>query len=322
VTFQAILQDVYARLNNGAAPVPSVVARYSAFANETHRQLLTLPGLDSLRDETTTVATVANASRSALPPSLARVQRIQDRTNMRLLKPLTLTEIRRRDPGLTATGTPITYALVGTVQVGAQPSAATGVWAVSSSASDTVPQVNVEAIRTGGYLHTPAAATLTGTTRVQVGTQTDYTEITKFYLNAVCVGDVTLYDAVSAGNVLAVIPKGQTYARYIAIQWYPIPATAQTFYVDYTRRLTELVNPTDEPLLPEDFHWLIACGVRWKEYEKADDARYATAKAEFEQGVKGLRNWAQTDGGSLVSLRARRRSPVPSQLGAWYEPGT
>lgn len=322
MTLSEILSDCYRRMNNGASPVPAVITRYTAFANETHRQILTLPGLDALRDDTTTVATVANAPRSSLPPSLARIKLIQDRTNMRLLKPLTLNEIRRRDPGLSSTGTPLAYALVGTVQVGAQPSAATGVWAVSSSASDTTPQVNVEAIRTGGYLHTPAQTTLTGTTRVAIGSQTDYTEITKFSLNTPAVGDVTLYDAAAAGNILAVIPKGQTYARYVSIHWHPIPATAQTLYVDYTRQVTDLVSPTDEPLLPLDFHWLIPCGIRWKEYEKASDDRYTVAKAEFETGIKGLRNWAQTDGGALLSLRTRRRVAQWSQLGPWYEAET
>lgn len=312
-----LLADVCQRINQPTADA-KVTARLTAFANETHRQILTLPGLDSLRDDTTTIASVADQPRSALPPSLARIKLMQDRTNMRLIKPLTLNEIRRRDPGLSATGNPIAYALMGSTPVSRQPSAATGVWAASSSASDTTAQVLLQAIRTGGYLDGPVATTITGTTRVQIGSRTDYTEITRFALGKTCVGDVTLYDAAASGNTLAVIPIGKTSVRYIAIHWHPIPSTAITYHVDYTRQIPDLVQPTDEPLLPPDFHWLISCGMRWKHYEKADDARYQTAREEYAAGVAALRNWAQTDGGGLVSLRTRRRTAQWSQLGAWY----
>ena len=134
-----------------------------------------------------------------------------------------------------------------------QPAAATGIWAVSSSsASDTAgPTVSIAAIRTGGFLHQPSAQALTGTSRVQIGTQTDYIEIDKFTLSAACVGDVSLYDAVTVGNLLAVIPKGQTNARYLGIHWFPVPATALTYYVDYTRTTPDL-TATDEPLLPQE----------------------------------------------------------------------
>jgi hypothetical protein len=317
MTLTSILADCYRRLSYDPSPATAVVTRLTAFANETHRAILTLPGLDSLRDDTITVASVASTARSALPPDLARIKLVQDRTNNVLLREMTLTELRRRDPGLTSTGNPWAFALIGTLQVATQPSAATGVWAASSSASDNAgPTVSVQAIRTGGYLHTPTATALTGTARVQIGSQTDYIEITKFYLSAACVGDVTLYDAAAAGNVLAVIPKGQTFARYLAIHWYPVPATAITYHLDYTRQIVDLVNGTDEPLLPPDFHDLIGLGVRMKEFETRSDERYAETAAEYAVRLNALRQWVQSDGSLLISLRNRPRRW--SQFGGWY----
>lgn len=317
MTLSAILSDSYRRLNYATTPDGSVTTRLTAFANEIHRQLLTLPGLDSLRDDTITVASVASTPRTALPPDVSRIKLIQDRTNSVLLKEMSLNELRRRDPGLRATGNPWAWALVGTVPVASQPSAATGVWAASSSGTDTAgPTVTVQAIRTGGYLHNPAATALTGTSRVQIGSQTDYVEITKFFLSAACVGDITLFDAAAAGNTLAVIPKGQTFARYIGIHWYPVPATALTYHIDYTRQIVDLSASTDEPLLPLDFHDLIVLGIRMKEYEKTNDGRYATAAAEYQQRASALRNWAQSDGTLLLSLRPRPRRW--SMLGGQY----
>lgn len=318
MTLNAILLDSYRRLNYPVSPDGTVTTRLTAFANETHRHLLTLPGLDSLRDDTITVASVASAARTGLPPDVARIKLIQDRTNNILLRELTLNEIRRRDPGLKATGNPWGFALVGMMAVASQPSAATGVWAASSAAGDTTQTVNVQAIRTGGYLHTPAATTLNGVTRVAIGSpqQTDYIEITKFYLSATTTGDITLYDAAAAGNVLAVIPKGQTLARYVAIHWYPIPSTALTFHIDYTRVIPDLANATDEPLLPLDFHDLIGLGIRMKEFEKTNDERYAQVAAEYERRSGALRNWAQSDGSLLLSLRRRPRRW--SMLGGQY----
>lgn len=321
MTLQGILDDAYRRTGYGTSPATAIVTKFTAFANETHRELLSLAGLEQLRDDQITVASVASAPRVALPQSVGRIQAIQDRTNQRLLREITLGEIRRRNPGLTFTGIPSEFARVGYQEVAAQP-AATGVWAASTSAADTVPTVNVAAIRTGGYLHTPSAVALTGTSRVQIGTQTDYIDVTRFYLSAVCVGDVTLYDAAASGNVLAVIPKGQTFARYQVIQLDPVPSSALTYYVDHTREIPELVNPTDEPLLPLDFHRLIGTGIRLREYEKTHDDRYTLALAEMETGRRALRHWVQTDGTQTLSLRSRSRTMRPSQLGAWYPAGS
>ena len=324
MTLSDLLADSYRRLNFASDTFANASAaqagiRLIQFANECHRQILTLPGLDSLRDETTTVATIASTARSALGLSVSRIRGIQDRTNQRPLKEITLDELRRRDPGRVATGNPWGYAVFGTMPVLRQP-AATGVWAASTSAADTGAgfKANVQAIRTGGYLHTPAATNLTGTSRVAIGSLTDYTEITRFYLSAVCAGDVTLYDAAAAGNVLAVIPIGQTQARYLILEWMPIPAAVQTFYVDYTRVIPDLALANDEPLLPLDFHWVIGVGMRMKEYEKTNDSRFSTAKAEYDDGIKAIRNWAQSDGSLLVSLRANPPGLGWSRLGGWY----
>jgi hypothetical protein len=193
-------------------------------------------------------------------------------------------------------------------------------WAVSTSAGDTAPTVQVEAIRAGGYVDFPSATTLTGTSRVQIGSQTDYVEVIKFELSAACQGQIVLYDAVTSGNELARIGVGFTYSRYLGLTLFPQPSSAIPYSVDYTRNIPDLASPSDEPLLPPDFHWIVVRGSLAREYDFQKDQRYSTTQEEYKAGVLELRNFVQTDGSDLISLRLPR--PRFSQLGPNFPAGS
>lgn len=320
MTFSSILADCYRRLGYQSTPTSAVVTRVKAFANETHRQLLGLPDLQRLRDDTISVATTANNARTALPKAVGKIRAIVDRTNNHKIVRVTLDELRLNDPAQAFTGGyPQLYAEVGYRQVAIQPSAADQVWVKSTSASDTGTAF-LEVIRSGGSLQTLSVA-MTGVTAVQVGTLTDIVEVTKFYLSAVAVGEVTLLQTTGTGTELARISIGEADARYLTIEWSPTPTSAITEYVDYTRNVLDLVNDGDVPLLPADFHWLLAFGVRMKEYELGDDTRAQSTKAEFDKGVNALRSWVLSDNDRIASLR-RVIPSRPSQLGAQFPAGS
>jgi hypothetical protein len=79
-------------------------------------------------------------------------------------------------------------------------------------------------------------------------------------------------------------------------------------------------NSTDEPLLPEDFHWLLVVGALKREYEKGDDTRWRQAVAEETEGLKALRSWVlyPPDYDAVPGVR-----PVDqSNLGPWFPRGT
>lgn len=314
-----LLAGLYGRLNFTATPPAATTTRLTGFINEAHRQILAMPGMERLRDSTTSFASVASVGRYALPPAVARIKAIGDQLNQRRLRFLAADQFRTLDPGVTGRGTPdwwipISYAAVA-VQ---QPITATGLWAVSSSASDTARIVFVESIRTGGYPFA-GSVTLNGTTRVQIGTLTDHVEVTKFYLSAATAGFISLFDAAVAGNELARIAIGQTYARYLVIQLYPTPTAAVTYYVDFTRVIADMANAGDEPLLPEDFHYLLILGALRREYQKSDDTRWQEAVIEEQQGIKALRNWVlfPPDYDAVPGVR-----PVePSNLGPFFPRG-
>jgi hypothetical protein len=220
------------------------------------------------------------------------------------------------------TGTPEVYIPLGQQAVKQVPATTgTGLWAASSSASDTVPTVAIEAIRVDGYPHTPSNTTITGVTRVAIGTLTDYIDVTQFMVSAACVGDVTLYDAAAAGNVLGVIPRGATSARYQCFALFPTPSAVLPYTIDVEHDPYALSAANDEPLLPLKFHRLLAIGARVKEYEKEGNERYPVAKREFDEAVSDM-IYQVTCSPDYVMVPGHTPSrDGGSNLGPWYPGG-
>jgi len=323
MTLTELLQDTYRRLNFQSSPDAAVVARISAYINEMHAEILAKPGLQSLLLGSLAFSSVANQARYGLPLSVARILKITETTNRRQLDIRTLDWYRtiEADP-VTNTGTPEVYIPLGQQAVKTVPAATgTGLWVASSSASDTVPTVAIEAIRVDGYPHTPSNATLVGVTRVQIGTLTDYIDVTQFMVSAACVGDVSLYDAAAAGNVLGVIPRGSTSARYQVFALFPTPSAVLPYTIDVEHDAYTLSAANDEPLLPLRFHRLLAIGARAKEYEKSADPRYPVALAAFNDEVKQLLYTVSCPSDYIAVPGRTPSADGGSNLGPWYPSG-
>lgn len=322
MTLTAMLAELYRRTGYATSPASEITTRFTAFLNLAQRKLLTKPGFGRLRDDTTTFASAVSTSVYALPPSVAKIQSIQDRTNNRRLEEKSLTWLRGVDPGLTSTGgQPTVYIPLGYQQVAVQPSNASEIFIKSTSASDTN-NAYLEGFRTGGYPIVIGPIAMTGVTAKTFSAAiTDIVEITKVYLSAAAVGTVTVHEDSGVGTELARIPIGQLYARYQAIQLWPVPGAITTYHVDYVRTIPDMVNATDEPLLPEDFHYLLVEGALLKEWTKKDDlTRRNIAQADYDDGLRDLRRWLIVNPDTTASLRA---VPVRfSQLGPSYPSGS
>lgn len=316
MTYATILQELYRRLNYGSSPASEVTTRLAAFLNLTHRQILSVPGLDRLRDDTIPFASVSARAQYGLPPAVQRVQRLTDRTNDRRLQLRSLDWIRAIDPGLDQSGTPEVYAPIGIQAVALQPSDASEIFVDSTAAGDTG-TAYIEGIRTGGYFKA-LSVSMTGVTAVTFSASfADFIEITKFYISAAAVGTVTLHEDASGGTELARIPIGQTFSRYQGIQLWPTPSAAVTYYVDYMRNIPDMSVANDEPLLPEDFHWLLVEGSLIKEWTKKDDLnRREAAQADFDKGLSDLK-YAVTCPAEFLPARSQQYAR-PSRFGANY----
>lgn len=312
MTFLELKQDCYRRLGFAASPDSTVATRIGAFLNDAHRQILSDPDLSGLRRGQLTFPSVASQVTYGLTPGFSRVYAVTERTNDRRLAQMSLDDQRLFDPALRASGDPTHYIPLGRVAVAIQPSDASELFFDSTSASDT--QVAyVEGFTSGGYRRT-ANVTLTGTTAVSLSAAiTDWVMVTDVYLASAAVGVVTLLEDSGTGAELARIGVGQMRTRYQGIQLWPTPSQVITYYVDVDYEIGDMSNDTDEPLLPLDFHDLIAIGARIREYEKTDDLkRLQLARQEYQDRRRALRYWA------IASPDYR---PVPGMAGRYgYSP--
>jgi hypothetical protein len=192
MTLSDLLLEMYRRTGYKSAPASEITTRFTAFLNTTHRQILTKPGLQRLRDDTLSFPSVANQAIYALPPSVAKIEHIADRANNRHVDEKPLTWLRSVDAGLTSVGGPSdVYVPRGYQPVATQPSSASTLYVKSNSGSDTG-LAYLEGFRTGG-IPFAASVTMTGITAASFGV-TDVIEVTKFYLATAAVGAVTLTD--------------------------------------------------------------------------------------------------------------------------------
>lgn len=313
MTFLEICQDVYRRTNKPTSPDPDTTTRIKAFVNQRHRTLLTTPGVDQFRDSTSTFSSVASTARVALPQALTRVKAIYETTNNRRLEEKSMDWLRTVNPQQDS-GTPTHYIPKGYEAVAKQPSNASAIYVVSSSTSD-IATAHIQGIRTGGTLAS-SSVTMNGTTAVQVGSFSDWIEITKFYVTTAAVGSITLHEDSGVGTQLAQIPIGRLRPYYFVIQLWPTPATEITYSIDFTRELLDLVHDTDEPYLPTDYHDLLAIGARMDEYEKMDDARFGTAKREYKEKYDSFQFFIH--GRPSERLIPRSTSAGHSNLGGSY----
>ena len=322
MTFGTILADLYRRLDFASTPAAEVTTRLKAFVNEAQQELLSEPGMAewlARNEPMVTFASVANQAVYAMPSGMSRIDAITDRANQRRLGLQSVDWYRSAYPDPTTnTGTPSDYVPFGFMAVSVQPSAATGLWAVSTSASDTTPVVYIETMRTSGVPYS-GSVTVTGTTRVQIGTSTDHEQVTKFYVSAAGVGDIKLYTASSGGTLLATIPIGQTFSRYYSFALAPTPAAALTYYVESARPVTDLVNTTDEPLLPMRFHRLLVDGALMREYEKRSDVRMDVAARRVRATMADLRYFLSCPPDFLPV--SGTQTAEQSRLGAYFPNG-
>lgn len=315
MTLNQLQLAIYRRCNYADTPSSDVVTRILQWINIWHQRILAKPGMENLRDTTLTFASVAAQTTYALPQGVARISGIFEQTTPRTLTERTLKWIRRVDPQLLSTGVPEAYAEISGVSVATNP-ATTGVWVASTSASDVAQIAYIEGLRTGGYRSGSVSVTVTGVTRVALGTFTDYIELDKAYISATAVGVVSFYDAAVAGNELARISIGQTAAAYQAVQLWPTPTGAITYSVDCKRVLEDMAQATDRPLLPAEFHWLLVEATCYEEWLRKDDSRTSNAKKALDDGINDLRNWS-TNGPDYRPKMGDRGEPQ-SRLGGQY----
>lgn len=317
----SILAAAYDETGNSSTPPTGITTRFTRFINEGVRVILGEPGLARLQDSDLpfTFASVASTARYVTTESVARIVAITERTNDYRLSLMSLDTYRRIEPDPASnSGTPTHFVPIGKVALATQLADASAVFVKSTSASDGAGvTAYVEGIITGGYLASSSVA-MNGATAVQLPNISSFIDITDFYISAAANGTVTLTEDSGIGTELARISATSKRPRYYGFYLWPTPASAITYYVDSRRETVELVNATDEPPLPTDFHPMLVAYVVWREYERLQDVeRSAPAKARYDKFMKGLRYFVSTMNDELPVL-GRGRLVGRSRLGGFF----
>lgn len=296
---------VYDRLNFNATPDPAVQRRVRRYINDSQREILGKKGFGTLRRKVLSAASVASSPYMVLPQAATAIIAIVDRANNRVLKPISIQDVRYRDPGQTFTGSiPDSYAVLDYAScVALDPSAAASLFAVSDSAADgTGVAINIEGTVTGGY-YRRSSVSMNGLTAVNLAsTITTWETITKFYASALAAGNITLRQTSGVGTELSRIPPGRSFPRYTQIYLSGIPAASQTYYCDVELHVEDMINPMDEPLIPEDYQWLLEAGAIKREYMKREKMDlWRVEHNNWTEGIANLSNFVRRRAGVSVS---------------------
>jgi hypothetical protein len=317
---------VYERLNYAENPDPLVVNRVRRAINVTHRQILGMRGFDRLRRALLTCNSIANVPYMSLPAAAVKIHSIADRTRKQLLREVSQQDIRYSDPGLSAiTAYPYEYAIDHyAAPVSQDPPSASGLWVKSSSATDGGGTfAYVEGVTSDGAYRRGKVA-LSGITAVQVDTTiATWIKLAKFYLTAAPVGTVSLFgDALQTIPIATIAPQNLT-ARYTRVELHPVPTGVITYHADVELHIHDMAIASDEPLLPEDFHWLLESGALIREYKKREkQALWMDERQVFAKGVADMRSFVRQTSGSTANSRRPTRFTTLQQTGVYYPPGS
>ena len=94
-----------------------------------------------------------------------------------------------------------------------------------------------------------------------------------------------------SGQPVAYVDLGQSSSGLIQVQFWPTPSTAYAYLVDYTAQYTNMTADTEEPLLPEDFHHVLALGAQADEWRRADDDRYVQLRQDIDLELRNMNAW-------------------------------
>jgi hypothetical protein len=321
MTFSDLLAAAYEECNCASSPASAVVTRLKRYVNEGVRAILIEPGLERLADSDNplTFASVASQARYVLPESVARIHAVTERTNDQSLRAMDKHTYRHVEPDPSSnSGNASHYVPFGRVAVAVQPADASEIFVKSTAAGDTTQTAYIEGIITGGYMRT-ASVVLTGATAVTLSAAiTSFIEITDFYISAAAVGTVTLHEDSGLGTELARITIGQKRPRYYGLALWPTPSAVVTYYVDYRREVTDLVNDADEPPLATDAHSMLVAYAVKREAEKTGNVDLLTiADARYQKFLSRLKYQTQS-GSDELPVMGRGALVGRSRLGGMY----
>ena len=202
-----------------------------------------------------TFSCVANKEIYYIDANIGRIKSMVNVTNEYPMTETSENTLNDIDPARTNTGTPAFYSLFGKSEVSAQPSIASQITIVSSSAADTTQSVRIIGLVSG--VETAENKALNGIVPATTTATFAINGILGVRLSAACAGNIT----VSAGAAtLVIIPVGKLYKMYQPVKLAPIPSGTDSIRVCYIQGPRPMISDYDIPDLPPEFHSLVIMG--------------------------------------------------------------
>lgn len=179
------------------------------------------------------------------------IKEIVDETNERTLVQVTEAELNALDPDRSDGSDSILFVCGNIIYVQNQPTAASTIQLVSTSALDVTQNVLVRGISSTSGQETTESKLLTGT--VAVTTTTSFSSLIAVTLDATCVGTVTAKSNTAAVTNVS-IPQSNLYVEYLPITLYGIPSTTgDVMRIYHYKALPALDNDSDPLFIPSEW---------------------------------------------------------------------
>lgn len=246
-------------------------------------------GWPFLRQYGFSLTTTANVSTYALSclVDTSKIINFYETSSPQFIDYISEREFRMRNPGPTSTGTPYLYRLKGFSPVQNQPTSASVLSIVSSSASDTTQEVTVQGIDSSNVYQVETIS-LTGTT--PVSTSTSFLKVMGFSKNAKTIGKVTSTSN-SGGVTNVVVSPNERSVTHPVVEFFSIPGSALTIYYDFTLKLQNIYNDDDISLFPETYHDAIELFAKQKCFKHMNNPSLATLTfQELESRINDMKN--------------------------------
>lgn len=277
------LSEIVANVKATVNPATNIDTLFKRWANRAQKTFIRAADhkFSWLRLSNLTFATAANSGEYAMSPLLDLAKTIKFTVrggNVRVIRVLPRQEFLERiqDPTL-STGLPTIACLTGFWPVQYQPTSASLLSLVSTSAGDTS-TVKIEGLSASGVLQSEEKA-LNGTN--VVATSLTYSKILGVGFNGFTAGSITMTSNGGAVTNAVYSPRNRQ-GMFPVFTFYPTPSGVETIYYDGYMALPPLVADNDFSLMPEAYHEAIELFCEWRGFKlKKDYQSAASAKAEF-----------------------------------------
>jgi hypothetical protein len=297
--FSTIKSDIGANIQDTTSAMATIIGRY---VNKRYFQILRAINWNNINHDYT-FTTSDGTQNYVLPDDFGKEISVRDTTNGLELSAYDYQSLVTDYPDSVSDEGSVARYIVYEDTVQAQPTAASTLSIVSSSASDTTQTILIRGISSG--VETTESVTVTGATPA-VSTNS-YTRVKGISKSAVTVGKVTVTSNSGAVTICVLAPK-VTESRYKLVKLHYVPSTAIVIAMPYIIKPLPMTEANDYPCI--DIADLIEVGAeadawRYKRQDGKANARETLFGIELQQYIYEKENQPNV----VVQFRPTTYSP-------------